>query len=197
MFSTTSDCMSVQPESRISWCSCQWDDLSHHYWHWAGRTPRNSVFLEGIYVALPQWIHFFGGKIYGPYLINPCAYDGHQFVRLWDEGFLSASVMLWIMSYASIESCLTMCGPVDGCTQDLQHYTGDSSLTFKDLLVKFLKGTNIPCPQLFSQAQVHFENIDVDLVDHNFYRPRVFCCTTTGSYDLECGDLSLSVCVKT
>ena len=89
-----------------------------------------------------------------------------------------------------------MCGPVDGHTQDLQHYTGDLSLTFKDLLVNFLKGTGIPCPQLFSQAQVHFGNIDVDLVDHDFSQPRVFGCTTTGSYDLERGGLLLSVCIS-
>ena len=89
-----------------------------------------------------------------------------------------------------------MCGPADGRTQDLQCYTGDSSLTFKDLLVNFLKGTGIPCPQLFSQAQVHFGNTDVDLVDHDFYQPRVFCCTTTGSYDLKRGGLSLLVCIS-
>ena len=108
--------------------------------------------------------------MFGP--IGPCAYDDHQFVRSCDggsEAFLSASVTSQIMSYASIENCLTMCGPVDGHTQDLQCYTGDWSLTFKDLLVNFLKRTGIPCPQLFSQAQVHFGNVDVDLVDHEFY----------------------------
>ena len=169
MFSTTSDCMSVQLESIISQHSCQWDDLSCHYWHWGGRTPGNSVFLEGIYVALPQWIHFFCGKIDGLVTNNVLCFYRKPSHHAWPCGW---------------------------STQDLWHYTGDSSLTFKDLLVDFLKGTGIPCPQLFSQAQVHFGNIDVDLVDHNFYQPRVFCCTTTGSYDLKCGDLSLSVCIS-
>ena len=69
---------------------------------------------------------------------------------------------------------------------------GDPSLTFKDLLVDFLKGTGIPCPGLFTQAQVYF-NVDVDLVDKEYYWSRIFCCAATGSYDLESSDTMISV----
>ena len=129
------------------------------------------------------------------YSIDSHAYDSGQFVRSWDggsEAFLSTSSTSRILSYTSIENHLIIRAPVDNRTYNLQGYMGDPSLTFKDLLVDFLKGTGIPCPSLFTQAQVHF-NVDVDLIDKEYYRSRIFCCAATGSYDLESGDTMISV----
>ena len=75
------------------------------------------------------------------------------------------------MSYASIESRLFIRGPADTRTQELQDRTGDPTLTFKGLFNDFLKGTGVPCPDLFTQAQVHFNNIDVDLINRGFFAP--------------------------
>ena len=65
--------------------------------------PEIQSLLKGF--LLPCYNGFtFGGKIFGPYLIDPHAYDVHQFVRWWDGGsktILSASVMSRIVSYAS------------------------------------------------------------------------------------------------
>lgn len=97
------------------------------------------------------------------------------------------------MSYASIESGLFIRSPADVRTQELQTRTGDPTLMFKGLLVDFLKGTGVPCPDLFSHAQDHFNNVDLDLINKDFYRPRMFCCATTGSYDLENEGMRLSV----
>ena len=52
--------------------------------------------------------------------------------------------------------------------------------------------TGIPCPGLFTQAQVHF-NMDMDLIDKEYYQSRIFCCAATGSYDLESSDTMISV----
>ena len=51
-----------------------------------------------------------------------------------------------------MESHVDIRAPVENYTYDLQGRTGDPSLTFKALLVDFLKGTGIPCPSLFMQA---------------------------------------------
>ena len=82
---------------------------------------------------------------------------------------------------------------VDNYTYDLQGRMGDLSLTFKNLLVDFLEGMGIPCPSLFTQAQVHF-NVDMDLIDKEYYWSRIFCCAATGSCDLESGDTMISIC---
>ena len=87
-----------------------------------------------------------------------------------------------------MESHVDIRAPVDNYTYDLWGHTGDPSLTFKALLVNFLKGVGIPCPGLFIQAWVHFNSIDVDMIDKEYYQCRVFCCAATGSYDLESGN---------
>lgn len=70
----------------------------------------------------------------------------------------------------------------------------DLSLTFNDVLVDFLEETGIPSPDLFAQAQVYFNNVDVDLVDKECYWSRMFCCAATGSYNLESGNtISVSI----
>ena len=51
-----------------------------------------------------------------------------------------------------MESHIDIRAPVENYTYDLRGRTGDPSLTFKALLVDFLKGTGIPCPGLFMQA---------------------------------------------
>ena len=91
-----------------------------------------------------------------------------------------------------MENHLVIRALADNYNYDLQGRMGDPSLTFKNLLVDFLKGTGIPCPGLFTQAQVHF-NVDMDLIDKEYYRSRIFCCAATGSYDLESGDTMISV----
>ena len=76
----------------------------------------------------------------------------HQVLEWWFRGIPEASLTSQIMDYTSIESHLFICAPADGCTQDLQAHMGYPLLNFKDLIINFLKGTGIPCPNLFSQA---------------------------------------------
>lgn len=102
----------------------------------------------------------------------------------------------WIIGITSIESQLTIQSPAESCTQELRAHTGIPTLTFMDLFVYFLKGTGIPCPNLFLQAQHHFANFDMDLVDHDFFHSRSFCCAATGSYDLECDGPPLLVSIS-
>ena len=76
-----------------------------------------------------------------------------------------------------MESHVDIRAPVENFTYDLQSCTGYPSLTFKALLVDFLKGMGIPCPGLFTQARVHFNSVDVDMIDKEYYQCRVFCCS--------------------
>ena len=143
-------------------------------------------------------LHFQRYNIYSLFHQFSCLRQCYsQFVRSWDggsEAFISTSSTSWMLSYTSIENHLNIRAPVNNHTYDLQGHMGDSSLTFKDLLVDFLKGMGIPCPGLFTQAQVYF-NMDVGLVDKEYYWSRIFCCATTGSYDLESSDTMISVCI--
>ena len=107
--------------------------------------------------------------IFTPFSLDPCAYDYGQFVRSGDrrsEVFLSTSST---SCYASIENHFTVKAPVDNHTYHLQAHTGDLALTFKDLLIDFLKGTGISCPNLFTQAEVHFNDADMDLIYKESY----------------------------
>ena len=134
--------------------------------------------------------------VFNLYSIDSHAYYSGQFVKSWDSGseaFLSSSSTSQMLCYTSMESHVDIRAPVDNYTYDLWSSTGDPSLTFKALLVDFLKGTGIPCPGLFTHAWVYFNSVDVDMIDKEYYWCRVFCCATTGSYDLESGDTMISI----
>ena len=134
--------------------------------------------------------------VFNLYSVDSHAYHSGQFAKSWDsrsEAFLSSSATSQILCYTSMESHVDIRAPAENYIYDLRGRTGDPSLTFKALLVDFLKGTGIPCPGLFTQARVHFNSMDVDTIDKEYYRCRVFCCAATGSYDLESSDTMISV----
>ena len=129
--------------------------------------------------------------VFNLYSIDSHAYHSGQFVKPWNSGseaFLSSSSTSQILCYTSMESHVDIRAPADNYTYDLWGCTRDPSLTFKALLVNFFKELGIPCPGLFMQAWVHFNNVDVDTIDKEYYWCRVFFCATTGSYDLESSD---------
>ena len=91
--------------------------------------------------------------------------------------------------------CISQNLPFDSqcCRYSHAGTTGSYWRPNSGLAVNFLKGAGVPCPGLFAHAQAHFNNIDMDLINGHSYQPRMLCYATTGSYDLECEDLRLSV----
>ena len=62
----------------------------------------------------------------------------------------------------------------------------DSDASFSSLLKDFLRGSGIPCPQLFNDAKIHFNPIiDLEHINNGGFRSRVFCWAVTGSCERE------------
>jgi hypothetical protein len=73
--------------------------------------------------------------------------------------------MLWtshISSFVLLQDHLSFTELSITYQNQLQKALNDDSTTFTSLFIDFLKGTGIPCIQLFEDAQVHF-NTMVDL----------------------------------
>lgn len=55
---------------------------------------------------------------------------------------------------------------------------------FTSLVTDFLKGSGVPCPHQFDEAKVYFNKIvDLDQINANGFRARMFCWAVTGSCD--------------
>jgi hypothetical protein len=70
----------------------------------------------------------------------------------------------------------------------------DTTYTLQGILTKFLKGSGIPCPQLFDQAKVHFSDlVNLEQIDEPSYRSKMFCWAATGCPSLiaDSGDITV------
>lgn len=57
----------------------------------------------------------------------------------------------------------------------------DTTYTLQGILTKFLKGSGVPCPQLFDQAKAHFSDlVNLEQIDEPSYRSKMFCWAATG-----------------
>lgn len=115
------------------------------------------------------------------------------------ESFLN---MVWtshIKSFEDIESQLRFTSPatLNLPAEVFSSYDSNSPLTFKHLVDVFLKGSGIPCPGLFAEAQHHFNSslltLPMDKIDHQSFRPRIFCWAATGSPSIEINGPGISV----
>jgi hypothetical protein len=74
--------------------------------------------------------------------------------------------------------------------------TEDSDASFDSLVKDFLKGSGVPCPELFDEAKIHFEPVlalgTTDL-DSDGFRSRTFCWAATGSCDRETNSSQITV----
>jgi hypothetical protein len=58
----------------------------------------------------------------------------------------------------------------------------DNDTSFGSLLKDFLRGSGIPCPQLFIDAKIHFHLIvDLEHISNDGFRSRIFCWAASGS----------------
>lgn len=70
----------------------------------------------------------------------------------------------------------------------------DTTYTLQGILTKFLKGSGIPCPQLFDQAKSHFSDlVNLEQIDEPSYRSKMFCWAATGCPSLiaDSGDITV------
>jgi hypothetical protein len=106
--------------------------------------------------------------------------------------------MLWtshMSSFALLQDHLSFTEPSITYRNQLQEALNDDSITFTSLFVDFLKGTGIPCVQLFEDARVHFNTmVDLDQIGTDGFRSKMFCWATTGSCDRELDAPRISVC---
>lgn len=58
--------------------------------------------------------------------------------------------------------------------------------TFQGIFEKFLKGSGIPCPELFMDVKEHFSPlVDLGDIDEDSFRPRTFTWAATGGPSLD------------
>lgn len=97
-------------------------------------------------------------------------------------------------SYEAFEDHLVLSGPPDVYQQQLRRALADDTISFASLFADFLKGSGIPCPQLFEAAKAHFnEIVDLRHIETDGFRVRMFCWATTGSYQREADASQISV----
>ena len=96
--------------------------------------------------------------------------------------------MSHILSYANLEPHLQIQPPSTQHQIELNAALSNYAFDFEHLIVHFLKGTGIPCPELFADAKTHFNhlvNFELNNVDQDGFRPRILCWAATGSCDRE------------
>ena len=103
------------------------------------------------------------------------------------EAFLSTIWASHISSYANLEGHLLI-RDASAEKQSLLQATlsSNEAVTFKSLLVDFLKGKGAPDPSIFVDGPNHFDRVvDLDGIDDDGFRSRMFCWAATGSIEQE------------
>lgn len=125
-----------------------------------------------------------------------------QVIKSWDGGSESLFSLLWtshISSYANLKEHLFFVFPSVTLRNQLEsalNILNDTGSDFASLLTDFLKGSGVPCPDLFDDAKVHFSNlVDLSQIHNDGFRARMFCWAVTGSCDREQGASPLTVSV--
>lgn len=67
--------------------------------------------------------------------------------------------MSHILSYANLEPHLQIQPPSTQHQIELNAALSNYAFDFEHLIVHFLKGTGIPCPELFADAKTHFNHL--------------------------------------
>ncbi|KAF8055701.1 hypothetical protein FPV67DRAFT_1434783, partial [Lyophyllum atratum] len=123
----------------------------------------------------PEWKAFAEG------FDLPCR-NGFRFtevLRCFEGGpevFLSLCGMSQITGYQDLEACLSR------ELARLRAAVGDNSITYRSLVIDFLKGSGIPCPGLFDEIKSTFSRaVDLGRIDSPAFRSRMLVWAATGS----------------
>ena len=105
--------------------------------------------------------------------------------------------VLWISHislFANLEHHLYFHLPFNSWTMVLQTVMANSDMNFSSLLKDFIRGSGIPCPQLFNDAKIHFNPIiNLEHINNSGFRSQVFCWAVTGSCERESDATQITV----
>ena len=75
---------------------------------------------------------------------------------------------------------LALVAPLNALLRSFQE--GDTPLNFRHLIIRFLKGSGIPCPAKFETSRAHFNSIalGLDKINHPGFRSHLLVWATTG-----------------
>ncbi|EDR07311.1 uncharacterized protein LACBIDRAFT_299099 [Laccaria bicolor S238N-H82] len=142
----------------------------------------------------PEWKAFYKGFKLScrngfSFLSVPKSFNGGS------ETFFS---LLWTSQVKSYE-CIRACIPNIATSQAIQTalYNADEDrLSFADCIVRFLKGTGLPCPDRFQDIKGRFGNrFDFSQVDSPAFRPRMFLWAATGAPFIDPNDGEIEIAV--
>jgi hypothetical protein len=134
--------------------------------------------------------------------LRPIPIRNNKVIKSWNGGsedFLKLAARSHITSYADLRDHLMITSTTATLERQLerqlQQALADSSMSFSTLVINFLKGKGIPCKQRFADARIHFNDIiNLDAVEEEGFRAKIFCWAVTGSYALEPNAAPISVC---
>lgn len=96
------------------------------------------------------------------------------------------------MGYEDVEQLLSfpatplsLVAPLNAALRPFQE--GDVPLNFRHLVIRFLKGSGIPCPGKFETARAHFNNIalGLDKINHSGFRLHLLFWAVTGTPSID------------
>ncbi|KAK7439976.1 hypothetical protein VKT23_017229 [Stygiomarasmius scandens] len=102
------------------------------------------------------------------------------------SAFLSQLSLTHVADYGSVKDHLRVETPHNHVVQAISNALG-SPFVFKDFLEDFLRNTGIPCPELWRDAQSHFNPCVINQlssIEKVFYRPQMFIWASTGSPEI-------------
>lgn len=107
------------------------------------------------------------------------------------EAFWSLVWSSHVSSFDKLEDHLEIVSPPGDMCQDLALALRDQSASPKALLLDFLRGRGIPCPEHFNDVKDTFDSIvhpQLELIDEPGFRARMFTWATTGTTSLVASD---------
>jgi hypothetical protein len=112
------------------------------------------------------------------------------------EIFFSLAWTSHISSYGSLSSHLDIRRAPASSEADFAHAVGEPAVSFQEIFVEFLKGSGIPCPNLFADVREHFSTlVNLATIDQPGFRSHMFCWATTGSPSVELRGTPIEVCI--
>jgi len=121
-----------------------------------------------------------------------------QLCKLVEGGTEALLNHLWssqIKSYEDIRTHLRFSDLSPPVARELSLSLTRHSIGFEQLLANFLQGKGIPSIAHFEQAKPHFSTaVDLNGIDNQNFRPRMFCWAITGSPTIDVGSPGILVC---